>query len=70
MIIGLHTMLPMDIYIENGVKKKAPGWKIFKRWEWYWEQRVNQITGEFPTTNSVIEYEKYLNSQNNLSKIT
>ncbi|MBT8379484.1 MAG: hypothetical protein KJN64_09650, partial [Ignavibacteria bacterium] len=57
-------------YVENGVKEKAPGWKIFKRWEWYWEQRVNQETGEFPTTNSVIEYEKYLNSQNNLNKIT
>lgn len=57
-------------YVENGVKRKAPNWKIFKRWEWYWEQRVNQMTGEFPTTNSISEYEKYLNSQNNLSKIT
>ena len=57
-------------YFENGVKKKAAGWKIFKRWEWYWENRVNIETGEFPNTNSNIEYEKYLNSKQNLSKIT
>jgi len=55
-------------YFENGVKKKAAGWKIFRRWEWYWENRVNIKTGEFPKTNSVIEYEKYLNSQNKLTK--
>lgn len=45
--------------IENGVKSNFPGWKIFKRWEYYWEQRVDQVTGEFPKTNSISEYEKY-----------
>ena len=25
----------------------APGWKQFKRWEWYWESRVDK-SGEFP----------------------
>ena len=62
---------PYDVkagyYIENGEKKKAAGWKLFKRWEWYWEQRVNQVTGEFPNTNSVIEYEKSLGK---LKKVT
>ncbi|VAX24563.1 Glycosyl hydrolase, BNR repeat precursor [hydrothermal vent metagenome] len=49
-----------DGYIyENGQKTKAPNWKIFKRGEWYWEQRVNLQTGEFPKTNSIIEYEKF-----------
>jgi photosystem II stability/assembly factor-like uncharacterized protein len=55
-------------YNENGEKKKAPGWKLFKRWEYYWEQRVDQTTGEFPATNSVDEYEKYIKTQNNLNK--
>ena len=36
-------------YIENGVKTKAGGWKQFKRWEWYWETRVNPSTGAFST---------------------
>lgn len=55
---------------ENGKTSKVPYWKPYKRWEYYWEQRVNQITGEFPTTNAAVEYEKYLRSQNNLQKTT
>ncbi|NOX86145.1 MAG: PKD domain-containing protein [Chlorobi bacterium] len=35
-------------YMQDGVKHKAGGWKQFKRWEWYWESRVNPVTGEFP----------------------
>ena len=35
-------------YYENGVKKKASGWKQFKRWENYWESRVDRSTGAFP----------------------
>ncbi|MDQ3022049.1 MAG: hypothetical protein M3R36_15980 [Bacteroidota bacterium] len=49
--------------LENGEKKKVPGWKIYKRWEYYWEQRVNQVTGEFPKTSSITEYEKYLKNR-------
>ncbi|RLD44457.1 MAG: hypothetical protein DRI88_09630, partial [Bacteroidetes bacterium] len=45
---------------ENGEKVKAYGWKQFKRWEWYWEYRVDPITGAFPTTSAAEEYEKYL----------
>ncbi|MCF6185420.1 MAG: glycoside hydrolase, partial [Bacteroidales bacterium] len=26
----------------------VPGYSQFKRWEWYWEPRVDQKTGEFP----------------------
>ncbi|NOX64819.1 MAG: hypothetical protein GXO85_03235 [Chlorobi bacterium] len=49
-----------DGYIyKNRNKIKAPNWKLFKRAEWYWEQRVNLQTGEFPETNSLIEYEKF-----------
>ncbi len=39
-------------YFENGERKKAAGWKQFKRWEWYWEYRVNPKTGEFPDTTA------------------
>ncbi len=27
---------------------KPAGWKQYKRWEWYWQKRVNVVTGEFP----------------------
>lgn len=35
-------------YTEDGVEKKAYGWKQFKRWEWYWQQRIDPQTGAFP----------------------
>lgn len=39
-------------YTNNqGVVKKAYGWKQFKRWEYYWETRVNALSGEFPSAN-------------------
>ncbi|MEE4196274.1 MAG: Ig-like domain-containing protein [Bacteroidales bacterium] len=40
-------------YIENGERKKAGGWKQFKRWEWYWETRVDPQTGQFPRVNTI-----------------
>ena len=49
-------------YFEDGKKTKAPGWKIFKRNEYYWEQRVDLKTGEFPKTTAEAEYEKVKNS--------
>jgi photosystem II stability/assembly factor-like uncharacterized protein len=50
------------VFIEDGVRKKAPGWKQFKRWEWYWEMNANPETGSFPKTSSGIEYRKYRQS--------
>ena len=44
---------------EEGEDGGAPGWALYKRWEYYWEQRINIKTGEFPKTNSVIEYQAY-----------
>lgn len=32
---------------------KVPGWKQFKRWEHYWEKRVNE-KGEFPKTDALV----------------
>ncbi|MCF6342808.1 MAG: PKD domain-containing protein, partial [Bacteroidales bacterium] len=39
-------------YTENGIKKKAAGWKQFRRWEWYWNVRVDPTTGRFPTISA------------------
>ena len=47
---------------KNVQNSKVPNWKLYKRWEYYWEQRINQKSGEYPQTNSVIEYEKYKQS--------
>ena len=44
---------------KNGNRVKAPGWKQFKRWEWFWETRVDPQTGEFPETTAWEEFEKY-----------
>ncbi len=43
-------------YMENGKKKKATGWKQFKRWEWYWENRVDPQTGAFQTADMASIY--------------
>ncbi len=45
-------------YMKNGVKTKAPGWKQFKRWEYYWENRVDPRTGAFPRTSAADIYLK------------
>lgn len=34
--------------IVDGKKIKVPGWKQYKRWEWFWETRVDIQTGAFP----------------------
>lgn len=44
---------PFDVrdgyYVDvDGQKHKAPGWKQFKRWEWYWQQRTGP-SGQFPS---------------------
>jgi len=48
---------PYDIkngyYIEDGERVKAGGWKQFKRWEWFWETRVDPQTGQFPQVNTI-----------------
>ncbi len=39
-------------YIKDGIKRKAYGWKQFRRWEWFWGNRVDPITGAFPRTSA------------------
>ncbi len=50
-------------YFKSGRQEKAPGWKQFKRWEYYWESRVNNFTGAFPKTTTAMEMRKF-KSQN------
>ncbi len=57
------SLMKIGIADEDGEDGGAPGWALYKRWEYYWEQRINIQTGEFPKTNSVIEYEKYKQSK-------
>jgi len=56
-------------YVENGIKKKAFGWKQFKRWEYDMEGQINTVTGEFPKQTAQEVYEKYLNSNPRLKSL-
>jgi len=46
-------------YLKNGVRRKAPGWKQFKRWEHYWEYRIDPSSGAFPETTPYLELNNY-----------
>lgn len=54
---------------ENGQKRKASGWKQFKRWEWFMESQVDAITGTLPivTAPEVIEKWRSANKSENKS---
>ncbi len=49
--------LDRGYYLSDGKRVKAGGWKQFKRWEWYWETRVDPVTGAFPdlSTFSILQ---------------
>jgi len=55
-------------YIDRttGIKQKAAGWKLFKRWEYYWESRVDPQTGTFPKTSAIDEYKKWKQKNRNI----
>jgi len=58
-------------YIDkNGNRRKAQGWKQFKRWESYWKNRVNSITGEFPDVNATTQYKNFLSTKKSLKAST
>ncbi|MCB2195626.1 MAG: T9SS type A sorting domain-containing protein [Bacteroidetes bacterium] len=50
-------------YYIDGDKQKAPGWKQFKRWEWYWDSRVELKTGAFPKTSATTEWNDYIQNK-------
>lgn len=41
-------------YWKDNYDTKSKGWKQFKRWEWFWQQRVYP-TGNLPQTNEIID---------------
>ncbi|MFO7862411.1 MAG: hypothetical protein R6U85_00275 [Salinivirgaceae bacterium] len=43
----------------EGKKHKAPGWKQYKRWEWFMESEVDAETGAFPKTTANEVYQKW-----------
>jgi photosystem II stability/assembly factor-like uncharacterized protein len=47
-------------YYVNGEKKKAGGWKQFKRWEHYMEGQVDPLTGAFPEKSARQIYREYI----------
>ncbi|MBI9034819.1 MAG: T9SS type A sorting domain-containing protein [Bacteroidales bacterium] len=57
---------PLDVengyYESNGELVKAAGWKQFKRWEWYWENRVDPVSGKFPNTSAFEQLNDYLSN--------
>lgn len=50
-------------YWQGITPEKGEGYKPFKRWEWFWEQRVGQ-SGEFPPVDiNYTEYQKFISKQ-------
>jgi hypothetical protein len=47
-----------DYWKDKNTEEKGKGWKAFKRWEWFWEQRVYP-SGNFPNPDQTYkEYKK------------
>ncbi len=53
-------------YLKNGIEVKIPNWKLYKRWEWYWEARIDRSTGLFPQTTTDAEFKKYKSNNSSL----
>ena len=52
----------------KGRTQKAPGYKQYKRWEWFWEHRVDSL-GNFPKNNTVWEeWEKQRSNNHQTTK--
>ena len=49
-------------YYENGVKKKAGGWKQFLRWHYYMESQIDPSTGLLPTTSAEEQFNMFFES--------
>lgn len=47
--------IPDGKRVIDGELKKIPGWKQFKRWEYYWETRIDLQTGLFPSEEALAE---------------
>ena len=55
---AFYTTYPKDIITDGTINQggsdiKIAGWKLFKRWEWFMETRVDKRTGEFPEKSAL-----------------
>lgn len=57
-----------NYWIGKDYTQKANGWKQFKRWEWFWEQRVYP-TGEFPNPMQLYKESKIINDKKRGDKL-
>ncbi|RKE03409.1 VPS10 domain-containing protein [Marinifilum flexuosum] len=57
-------------YYENGVKKKAYGWKQFKRWEWNMRGQVDAKTGKFPEKSAQEVFNEYFKTNKRTKSAT
>ncbi len=60
---------PFDVkdgyYMLDGEMVRAPYYKQFKRWEWYWQYRIDPTTGAFPDMKALDDH--YQNTDNTKS---
>ncbi|MBK8052525.1 MAG: hypothetical protein IPK35_04400 [Saprospiraceae bacterium] len=57
-------------YVENGIRKKAAGWKQFKRWEWEMERKIDYKTGYLPNKTAFEIYKEYQRNNRNGARAT
>jgi len=55
-----HREVIDGFYMENGIRKKAYGWKQFQRWQWNMQTQVDLQTGYLPAYTAQQVYESYL----------
>ena len=48
-----ETQSAFEQYWDGRERTRGDGWKVFKRWEWYWQERVNP-DGSFPPADQTI----------------
>ena len=61
-----QTQSAFEKYWDNRPYAAQSGYKVFKRWEYFWKSRVNR-DGTFPSNDkSIVEYTKFINKNNSL----
>ena len=48
-----ETQSAFEQYWNGRERSRGDGWKVFKRWEWFWQERVNP-DGSFPPADQTI----------------
>jgi len=53
---------------DKGEKQKAGGFKQFKRWEYFWESRIDRETGAFPRLEARKLRDKFQGAKQNINR--